>query len=177
MSAKESYTSDEWSLLRSTPAFVSAAVAAADPGGVIGALQEATAGASAFAQFAQGHAADTFLTSLADDKSIPAMPDPQSLLGQGDSTQQAVNFQKAVLQRAQDALAVVAQKGTPQEAADYKALLNTVADQVANAATEGGFLGLGGVRVSEKEKSFLAALAAALDSPRQSESPAAVTLP
>jgi hypothetical protein len=38
-----------------------------------------------------------------------------------------------------------------------------VAETVANAATEGGFLGFGGVRVSDKEKNFLAALAAALN--------------
>jgi hypothetical protein len=163
MSNKESYTSDEWSLLRSTPTFVSAGVAAADPGGIFGALKEATAGASAFAEFAAEHVGVELLRALAEDKSFPAMPDPQSLLGQGDSAQQSTNFQHAVIARSKDALSAVAQKGTPEEAAGYKALLNAVADSVANASSEGGFLGFGGVRVSEKEKSFLAALAAALD--------------
>jgi hypothetical protein len=91
------------------------------------------------------------------------MPDPQSLLGEGDAATQATNFQRAVLQRAKDALGVVAHKGTPQEAAGYRDLLETVAESAANAATEGGFLGFGGVRVSAKEQSFLSALAAALD--------------
>ncbi len=165
MSNKESYTSDEWSLLRSTPTFVAAGVAAADPGGIFGALKEATAGASAFAEFAASHAGVELFSALAADKSFPAMPDPQSLLGQGDGAQQAINFQHAVIARSQDALSVVAQKGSPAEAAGYKALLNAVAESVANAATEGGFLGFGGVRVSDKEKSFLAALAAALEGP------------
>jgi len=162
MSNKESYTSDEWSLLRSTPTFVSAGVAAADPGGIIGALKEATAGARV--RGVRNQTADSeFFAALAGDRSFPAMPDPQSLLGQGDAATQATNFQHAVLQRTKDALGVVARKGTPQEVAGYRDLLEAVAESVANASTEGGFLGFGGVRVSAKEESFLSALAAALD--------------
>jgi hypothetical protein len=80
-----------------------------------------------------------------------------------DSAQQSANFQNAVIARAKEALSVVTHKAAPEEAGGYKQLLNSVADKVANAATEGSFLGFGGVRVSDKEKDFLAALAAALD--------------
>jgi hypothetical protein len=159
MSNKESYTSDEWSLLRSTPTFVSAGVATADPGGIIGALKEATAGARAFAEYGTKHADSEFFAALAADRSFPAMPDPQSLMGQGDAATQATNFQQAVLQRAKEALGVVERK----EAAGYRDLLEAVAESVANASTEGGFLGFGGVRVSAREESFLSALAAALN--------------
>jgi hypothetical protein len=163
MSNKESYTSDEWSLLRSTPTFISAGVAAADPGGIIGALKEATAGARAFAEYGTKHADSEFFAALAGDRSFPAMPDPQSLMGQGDAATQATNFQHAVLQRAKDALGVVAHKGTQRDVAVYRDLLEAVAESVANASAEGGFLGFGGVRVSAKEESFLSALATALD--------------
>ncbi len=163
MSTKESYTSDEWSLLRSTPTFVAAGVAAADPGGIIGALKEATAGVAAFADFAARHAEVQLFAALAQDTSFPAMPDPRTLLGEGDSAAQSANFQTAVIARARDALAVVAAKGSAAEADGYRQLLLAVAETVANAATEGGFLGFGGVRVSDKEKNFLAALAAALN--------------
>jgi hypothetical protein len=174
MSTKESYTSDEWSLLRSTPTFVSAGVATADPRGIIGALKEATAGARAFAEYGTKHADSEFFAALAADRSFPAMPDPQSLMGQGEAATQATNFQHAVLQRVKDALGVVAQKGTPQEVAGYRGLIESVAESVANASTEGGFLGFGGVRVSSREKSFLSALAAALDEARgAAPSPAA----
>jgi hypothetical protein len=162
MSNKETYTSDEWSLLRSTPTFVAGGVAAADPGGIFSAIKEALAGAGAYAEFATKHPESEFFRALTGDKSIPAMPDPQSLLGQGDPAQQATNFQHAVLARVKDAVAVVAQKGTLDEVAEYKEMVNSVAETVANASTEGGFLGFGGVRVSEKETSFLAALAAAI---------------
>lgn len=172
MSNKDSYTSDEWSLLRSTPTFVSGAVAAADAGGILSAIKEALAGAGAYAEFAAKHPESEFFRALAEDKSFPAMPDPQSLLGHGDAAQQATNLQNAVIARAKDAVAVVAQKGIPEEVTEYTAMLNAVAETVANAAKEGGFLGFGGVRVSDKEQSFLAALAAAL---APASPPAAIT--
>ena len=53
-------------------------------------------------------------------------------------------------------------KATPAEAAGFKAWLNGVAAKVAEASTEGGFLGFGGVKVSEAEKATLADIAAAL---------------
>lgn len=177
MSNKESYSSDEWSLIRSTVTFVTAGVTAADPGGIVSALQEATAGANAFTQFAEQHASSEFFHALADDKSFPAMPDPQSLLGQGDASQRLANFQTAVLARSKDALGVVVRKGTPDDAAGYKQLLLSVAERVANASKEGGFLGFGGVRVSEKERSFLTALAAALDEPDRPEPATSAILP
>jgi hypothetical protein len=163
VSDKSTYTSDEWSLLRSTPTFVSAGVAAADPGGVVGAIKEATAGAQAFAEFAVKHSTLDLFKALASDQSLPAMPSPQELMGTGDAQQQTLNFQHAVLGRVSDTVKVLEAKAAPEETAAYKELLSYVADKVANASSEGGFLGFGGVRVSDKEKSFLAALAGAME--------------
>ena len=44
----------------------------------------------------------------------------------------------------------------------FKRWIYANAEKVANAASEGGFLGFGGVKVSEKEKATLAQLSAAL---------------
>jgi hypothetical protein len=163
MADKSTFTSDEWSQLRSTPTFVSAGVAASDPGGVVGAIQEATAGAQAFAEYAVKHADLELFKALASDQSLPAMPSPQELMGTGDAQQQMVNFQHAVLARASETIALLEAKATPAEASAYKDMLAFIGDKVANAASEGGFLGFGGVRVSDKEKSFLAALGDALN--------------
>lgn len=43
------------------------------------------------------------------------------------------------------------------------AMLAGIAERVANASTEGGFLGFGGERMSEHEKATLADLAKALN--------------
>jgi hypothetical protein len=162
MSDKTTYTSDEWSTLRSTPTFVSAGVAAADPGGIFHAIKEATAGAQAFAEYASQHAGVPLLRAMAEDKSIPAMPSPQQMMGEGDSAAQMANFEAAVIKHAQDAVAIVAAKGTPEEANAYKQMLAYIADKVANAAKEGGFLGFGGTTISEKEQTFLNTLNASL---------------
>ena len=70
-----------------------------------------------------------------------------------------------IKQRALDALrsaaAIVDQKA-PSDAAAYRAWLLYIANNVAEASKEGGFLGFGGVAVSEAEKATLAEIAAAL---------------
>jgi hypothetical protein len=52
-------------------------------------------------------------------------------------------------------LAVLDAKSTPDEKAGFCAWLLTVADATAEAGREGGFLGIGAVRVSEQEKAAL----------------------
>ena len=50
----------------------------------------------------------------------------------------------------------------PNEAVAFKDWLKQVAQKTAEASTEGGFLGFGGVQVSEAEKATLAEIASAL---------------
>jgi hypothetical protein len=57
---------------------------------------------------------------------------------------------------------LLARKAPAPEAEGYKRWLLTVAQRVAEAAKEGGFLGIGGVRVSEAEQATLAEIAGAL---------------
>ena len=84
------------------------------------------------------------------------MPDPKSLLGEGPREQQLLNFKDAVLQRVKSAADLVASKASPAEADAYRQLLVSVAQKAAEASKEGGFLGFGGVRVSDKEQAFIA---------------------
>jgi hypothetical protein len=58
--------------------------------------------------------------------------------------------------------ALLAAKATPQEAKEYKQWALSVAENVANAASEGGFLGFGGERVSDPEKQLLTKIRSAL---------------
>ena len=50
----------------------------------------------------------------------------------------------------------------PEDAAAFKAWLTGTAQRVAEAANEGGFLGFGGVPVSDIEKATLAEIRTAL---------------
>ena len=58
--------------------------------------------------------------------------------------------------------ALLAEKATPGEASEYRAWAMAVAGNVAKAAKEGGFLGIGGERVSDDEKTLFTELAEAL---------------
>lgn len=51
----------------------------------------------------------------------------------------------------------------PGDAPGFKAWLNTISEKVAEASSEGGFLGIGGVQVSDKEKATLADISKALE--------------
>ena len=83
------------------------------------------------------------------------MPDPKALLGEGSREQQIANFKSAVVDQINRAVSVLDQKAMPEEALAYKQMLMQVAERAANAAKEGGFLGFGGVRVSDAEQAFL----------------------
>jgi len=57
---------------------------------------------------------------------------------------------------------VLASKASKQEADEYKEWAMSVAEKVAMAAKEGGFLGFGGEQISEGEKKMFTDIAAAL---------------
>jgi hypothetical protein len=60
-------------------------------------------------------------------------------------------LERDLLQRLRDAVALVEQKATPEEAEAYKRFIVDLAERVAEAHKE-GFLGLTGDRVSEAER-------------------------
>jgi hypothetical protein len=60
-----------------------------------------------------------------------------------------------------DGVATVATRN-PAEAAAYKQMVLDVASNVAKAAKEGGFLGIGGKLVSKEEEAALGAIASVL---------------
>jgi hypothetical protein len=155
MAKHDAFTGEEWTLLRLAPSLVSGGTAAADPSGIFSSIREAAAGAGAMAESFQAGSALELLSSMAADKSIPGMPDPKTLLGEGSREQQMANFKSAVLERVRQAVALVGQKASPAEADAYKAMIVNVAEKAAGASKEGGFLGFGGVRVSDKEQAFI----------------------
>ena len=75
--------------------------------------------------------------ALAADRSIPGMPDPKTLLGEGSREQQMQNLKNAVLERVKSAVALVARKASPAEAEAYRKMLADVAQQ-ARRRLEGG---------------------------------------
>ena len=67
-----------------------------------------------------------------------------------------------LLEQLRSAATVLDAKATPDEAKGYKQWVVSVAVTVANAAKEGGFLGIGGELISDKEKAALESVSSAL---------------
>ncbi len=75
------------------------------------------------------------------------------------------SYEKMRAQALEDCRAVVsllASKSSNQEAREYKQWAMSVAEKVAMATTEGGFLGFGGERLSANEKQLLGEIQSAL---------------
>ena len=70
--------------------------------------------------------------------------------------------QALTLEDCKAVMSLLAAKATPQEAKDYRRWALSVAENVAQAASEGGFLGFGGQQVSEPEKQLIAKIRDAL---------------
>jgi len=152
---RSAFTADEWTLLRVTPSFVAVGVVAADASGLFASLKETLAGVNE-ASAALGSSSDLELfQALAADRSAPAVPDVEPLLGDGPKDAQLENFKTAVLERVSAVVELLNHKASATETDAYRRLLVRVAQRAASAAKEGGFLGIGGVRVSEKERAFI----------------------
>ena len=70
----------------------------------------------------------------------------------------AADLQDKMLADVKRCVALVDEKCPGDDARSYKEWSLKVADAVAAAAKEGGFLGIGGTRISENEKILLAKL-------------------
>jgi hypothetical protein len=149
---RKSYSDAEWLKVRAAPLAAMYLVATASP----------SKGADAGAELAA--AAGAVAESI---KSVS----PASLIGTafgGGMTKAEVDILKKdappaerILGTIKDGLAVVKAK-SPADAAAYRNMVLSVAQKTAEAAKEGGFLGIGGTQVSKEEQAALEAIRAAL---------------
>jgi len=136
---KARYSADQWATVRLAPMAVAQAVMAASPSGMIGRSKELAAATSAIAAGKEA-ASPTSLVSLAFDTDLTSTE--IDVLKQNPAPATTL---------IRDAVAAVS-TNSPADSSDYGRFLVNVATQVAEASKEGGFLGVGGTRVSEDEQ-------------------------
>jgi hypothetical protein len=155
MANKLHFTPEEWVKVLESVMLVSMAVSAADPNGLWGRTKEAFAIKSALSA-----------SKLESSELIRAVLDEyQSMEGQtvirkalrkrfahADKPADRVQRSLATLREVSGILDARA----PQDAAPFKQLLVGISQKVAEASIEGGFMGFGGVRLSDAEKATLA---------------------
>ena len=162
MASKIDFTTDEWTTLRTAPALVGGAMMAASPDGFFTSIREAfSMGSSTFSAL-KAHESVPLLKEIMTDKD-KLVDDMKAKLGTGgDAAARRAKLHAEAIAGVKQAVAILVQKGTPEDVKAYRAWIGAVAEGVANAASTGGFLGFGGEKGSEAEKSFLGEVSAAM---------------
>ena len=83
-------------------------------------------------------------------------------IGEQEAKPTSDDMRRLTLDGTRSSLAIRGPKASKEETDAYRQLLYCIADKVAHAAREGGFLGFGGTLVSEGEQSFLSELRSTL---------------
>lgn len=153
MTRRADFNAEEWATVVDGPIYAALRVIAASHGGR---LRESLALSRAY-QDARGHRGQS---ELLDElvKSPPAIDADEVRHAQN-------NIAEVATQHLRDAAASVGTKATPAETDSYKTFVMTVAQAVASAHKEGGFLGFGGKQITDAENQALDEISSALGPP------------
>jgi hypothetical protein len=155
MAGKGDFTPDEWKTLLESVMMAGIAVTAADPSGLWGCLKESLASARAVIGAKHDPEATELVRALESEFETS---EGRAIARDGLRTQLSGKRPPEIVTQSleviKQAAAIVTAKA-PGDAASFKAWLQHISQAVAEAATEGGFLGFGGVQVSDAEKATL----------------------
>jgi hypothetical protein len=134
----------------------------AEPSGLIGMVQEGIASANDLAAAKNDpNAGELIKAIVADLETSAGRTAARDGLKASIKGKSRADAKTSCIAALNDASAVVSAK-VPQDSAAFKAWLMQISQHVAEASTVGGFLGFGGVAVSEAEKATLAEIKTAL---------------
>ena len=161
MGLKEAFAPEEWARIVGAPMLAGIAVTAADPGGLWGAVKESTAVAGAL-QRAKAPGGNPLAAEIAAAYETSEGRDlARGVLKSEARGKKPAEVVEAAMTELAAVSALVAAK-VPEAAPGFRDWLKAIAGEVAEAGTEGGFLGFGGEKVSAAEKATLDRLATAL---------------
>jgi len=152
MASRSDFTDEEWERLGRAPLVVAMAISVADPGGPLETFKESSAALKTLAEAARDGNHGEFVQSVAQDVAAKAQRRQSPL---GDFRPDRADARREILAELRAVNALLHEKVTPDELAEFREWLRTAAQRAALAATEGGFLGFGGERVSEREQQML----------------------
>lgn len=168
MTSRADFTDEEWERLGRAPLLTGVAISLADPGGPIEAIKESSAALKTLLDAARDGGFGALVRSVARDAAAKATRRENPMAGFRPDRRHALEDVLAEL-RAVNALLV--EKASPGEVVEFREWLRTAAQRTALAAKEGGFLGIGGEQVSEREQQMLDALGDIFDAPRGAPPP------
>ena len=164
MAVKEKFSEDEWYLIATVPSMVGAAMAGAGKSGIIGTTKEAMASMKSIVAGKNDYPNNEVIGGILEK--AESFSDAKEKAGAfrekalGDLKSQNIKspdeFNSYMLGNCEQAIALVMDRCGAGEADDYRQWAMDIAEKVARAASEGGFLGFGGEQVSDGERQLLA---------------------
>jgi len=162
MANKQSFTPEEWTKILESVMLAGMAVSAAEPSGLWGLLKEGVASSSALAAAkSDSGSSELIKTVVAEYETSEGRSSVQEALRKRFSGAKPADVVQRSLENLREVSGILAVKA-PGDAPAFKAWLKSISQKVAEASSEGGFLGIGGVQVSDKEKATLADISKAL---------------
>ena len=165
MADKSTFTPDEWKTLLEKVMAAGLAVTAAEPHGLWGLLQESFASGKMLAKAKMDTGSNPLIKAVVDDF---ATSEGRSTSRDGLKEQltgkKAAEVKTACIEILRKVDGILSAKA-PGDAAAFKNWLRQISQSVAEASTEGGFLGIGGVAVSDAERATLTEISSALQLP------------
>jgi hypothetical protein len=162
MTDKSNFTPDKWKVLLESVTMAGIAVTAAEPSGLWGLLKESFAGGSALAQAKTDPGSNPRIKAVVGDFATDqGQSSARDGLKEKLTSGKPAEIKARCIETLRQAGAVVDARA-PSDAAAFKSWLRQISQHVAEATKEGGFLGIGGVLVSEAEKATLTEISSAL---------------
>ena len=153
------FTDEERTRLKRAPFVAGMAISLADPGGPIEAFKETRATLNTV-QEAAGGSRGELVGAVAREVVDEARQRKSPLAGFKPSSGAAAGAE--ILDELGEVNRIVSEKASPEDAAAFREWLLAAAQEAANAAKEGGFMGFHAERVSEGEQKMLDRLRDAL---------------
>jgi hypothetical protein len=163
MTSRADFTDEEWARLGRSPLVAGMAISLADPGGPFEAVKESSAALQTLLEAARDGGFGDFVQAVANDVAEKARRRQNPMAGFAPDRSRALDD---VLDELRAVNALLVQKTAPEDADDFREWIKAASQRVALAAKEGGFLGIGGERVSEREQQMLDTLGEIFDAPR-----------
>lgn len=161
MTDKSNFTPDEWKLLLQSVVAAGIAVTAADPSGLWGLLKESFAGGTVLAKAKMDPGTNALIKAVVADFSTAEGSAARDGLKNTFKGSKPAEIKDKCIEILRQTAAIVDVKA-PGDAAALKGWLQQISQHVAEAAKESGFLGIGGVSVSDAEKATLTEISSAL---------------
>lgn len=163
MSTVNDYSQDELDKLMAAPLVASMYIMGASLSGPVGLVKEMMMGVETAMDASKLSAPGSLFKELWSEENMKAQQDMlQEARSSTAGAQDMAQAKAKMLDEMKQAAAILAAKGSPEELGAFRKLMVDVAQKVADAAREGGFMGFGGVMVNDAERQAITEIRSAV---------------